>query len=100
MLIGTISVVAVLLAIMILQFFKEVNESILLSGAIIFLIFSLLGAAYYLVTKQYERLRDNATSFLPLLLSIYMIFFSIMAFEYNRAPFLTIVRDGIRAAMD
>ncbi len=80
-----------LLTMLIIQFPSEVNASWLFSGSIIVLLFGLLIQSYYSIVKNIDYFKEYPERFLISYALIYCLFFSVLAFEYRKAPFLNSV---------
>ncbi len=89
---------AAILAMLIVQFPNEVKEAWLLAAGIIILLFGLLFFSYRAIQKHDLLIRAPETFLWPYA-TIYILFFSILAYEYQTASFLTSVRDTILAAI-
>lgn len=92
---ATAVLVSLLLLQQAIQFFKEVKESWLFTGAIIVFIYGLLYLGYVLLCKRYNEWMKAPERFLIGFGLVYIVFFSVLSFEYTRAPFLESVRVGI-----
>ena len=94
-----IGVTAILVSLLLLQqgiqFFKEVQESWLFTGAIIVFLYGLLYLGYLLLCKRHNEWMEKPEQFLIGFGLVYILFFSVLSFEYTRAPFLESVRVGV-----
>ncbi len=92
---GTLGGLIAIFALLIWQFPNEVRESWLLAGGIIGLLLSLLYLSWYGIRFQYDAISKNGHIWIWGYAVIYILFFSILSIEYQRASFLTSVRDSI-----
>ena len=93
---GVFVLLSALLAYQAITFSSEVQEGPLFVGAVIFMLLSLLLLGYYVLTRAHETLSENSQRVLAPFIVVYVIFFSILAYESKNAPFLITVEEGIR----
>lgn len=95
MILGLLILIGSLAVIATYAFPQETQESALFVAATLFLLLGTLFTGFILVTKYHETLLTHAHKALPPFMIIYMIFFTVLSYEYTRAPFLKRVHDGI-----
>jgi len=77
------------------QFSSEAQESLLFVVSAFGLIYGLLGLGYITLCVRYDDWVNAPERFLIGFGIVYIVFFSVLAFEYKRAPFLEKVHTGI-----
>jgi len=96
MVLGTAILLGGLLATQWVQFQSDAESSILFVLAAIFLVYGLLLVTYVSVSKDSTLLAERPLKLLAPLAVVYMIFFSVVAYEYTRADFLIKVDEMIQ----
>lgn len=90
----------ILLTVYWFQFSKEASQSVVFVSAIALLLFSLLLISYLSVAKFWQSLKEYSDRWLLAHALIYVVFFSVLAFEIPKTPFLAHVRDSIMARLN
>lgn len=87
--------VALILGGLIFQFPAEVAQAKLLAAGIILLIYALLTLAWVIIYRRYTLLKERPVLLHAWFSIVYIIFFTILAIEYQHAPFLQDVRNMV-----
>ncbi len=90
----------ILLTVYWFQFSKEASQSVVFVSAFALLLFSLLLTAYLSVAKYWESLRTHSHHWLMVHAVLYMIFFTILAIEVPKTPFLAHVQESIMSRLN
>jgi 4-amino-4-deoxy-L-arabinose transferase-like glycosyltransferase len=96
---GLLSVVAILLSVYAVQFNAEAQQSGLFVGAAIVFLVGLIGSGLFFLGQRYKSFVDNPLFFLLSCCLFYLLFFTVLAIEYNHVPFLKQVHDSIEASL-
>lgn len=91
---------AIVLTVLAIQFPGEVKESPIFVLAVILLLFGLLFISYISIAKYHKQLQEKPHYFLAVMMIVYSIFFSVLAYEYDKAEFLNHVRVKILNTFD
>lgn len=96
---AVLGVIGIVLAVQIFQFTQEAQEGIVFTIGVLFMFAGLIWYSYLYQTKKSAMLLDNPFRlFIPLIV-VYVFFFSVLSFEYNRVSFLTHVKSGIKQTL-
>lgn len=97
--IGVLGVLIVGLSTLVVVYQKEVAQSPLFAMGVIGLLVGLHGVVYYVVRKRHDWILTNPLRIFYPMFVVYLLFFTVLTVEYNHAPFLTKVRDGIMKSL-
>lgn len=81
-------------------FQTQVQEGVLFVMAVIAMLLALLAVGYLLWVKSYKAFATDSQKYLWPFVLIYMLFFTVLAYEAKHAPFLQSVEQGIRETID
>jgi 4-amino-4-deoxy-L-arabinose transferase-like glycosyltransferase len=90
---------AVILGVLLIQFSQEAQQSVNFVLGVFVLLFSLLWMTYFTVKYRHVQLREQADTLLLGYAIGYMLFFAMLAYESERAPFLTKVHKSITKSL-
>jgi 4-amino-4-deoxy-L-arabinose transferase-like glycosyltransferase len=96
---GLLSVVAIVLSIYAIQFNAEAQQSGLFVGAAIVLLVGLIGSGLVFLGHRYKSFMENPLFYLLSCCVFYLLFFTVLAIEYNHVPFLKQVHDSIENSL-
>jgi hypothetical protein len=92
-------VVGIVLAVYAVQFNQEAQQSALFVGSAIVLLLGLIGSGLVFVAHRYRSFVEKPFFYVVSCAVFYLFFFTALAFEYQRVPFLRQVYDLIEASL-
>jgi len=95
----TAGLLSLLLVQQAVYFFDETKQSMSFVVATVVMLLSLLGAAFYCVTKKADTMINASYKLLPIFGGIYGLYFTFLTYEMYHVPFLIEVRLMIEAAL-